>query len=275
MQSLRKLLLITAAAVIAGSCIPAPASADTEPQLATASQCHVSLTGTVSRVVSGNEFAMVTARTGSIHVHYDGARLNTHGLAIRPGVYAGVYGCFSTGQRYFQAEEVTLAPSQTAYAGYTRPTAASVDIGPCHESVFGTIASVRGPNAFTLQSVHAQSTLFVDYRGAVAHTNGLAVRPGVFAGLYGCFERHETVFKTEEITLAPSAQAYASMHNTVTISGKIDEAGNGRLGLLTRYNGHIHVFTTQSGFRIGEMVTARGSYDPITGTLNATSVTAS
>jgi len=274
MHSIAKLLLSTIAIIglsLPGlTASPVQAAANTT-LVAQSGPCHVSLEGTVTGVISPTEFAIQAPHVGNIHVYDRGARINAHGLTIQRGTFAGVYGCFGQGQRFFNAEEVTLAPSQQVYATYNRPTSA-VQIGPCHESVFGTVTTVRGPNAFTIGELHTSRTLYVDDRSALMHSNGQSVAPGTFAGLYGCFERNETVFKAEEVTLASSPQTYANMRQTVTLSGVVDEVKSGMIGVRTPHVGHIHVYTSQTGFRIGENVTARGSFDPLSGSLNATSV---
>lgn len=276
MQSIAKLLLTIVAlmglSVPSMGALPARAASPIATQVAQAEPCHVSLLGPVTAVISPTEFAIEAPHVGNIHVYDHNARMNTHGLALRPGTFAGVYGCYGPGRRSFNAEEVTLASSQSAYASYNQPPS-NVQIGPCHESVFGTITSVRGPDAFTIQELHTSRSLYVDHRDALTHANGVSLAPGAFVGLYGCFERAETVFKAEELTLASSAQAYANIHQPVTLSGVIDEVRNGMIGVRTPHVGHIHVLTSQTGFRAGESVTVHGTFDPVTGTLNASSVT--
>jgi hypothetical protein len=281
MQSFRRLLLGGALAMAASSLpfvMPASAKADND----TAPTCHVSLTGTVTAVQSAREFSLqaANARVGNIHVYTSGARVNSNGLTLRPGVYAGVYGCYGDDRRMFNASQVTLAASAAAYRDTAstdrdagRDNLASADIDNCHVSMFGTISSLRGPKAFVLTPVRSSlGSVYVDHTSARINANGLAVRPGVFAGLYGCVEQDGRVFKPDEVTLATSASAYAGTNREATLVGTIDEVHAGWIGVRTRYNGHIHVYTSQSGLRSGERVRIRGPYNPLTGVVNTASV---
>jgi hypothetical protein len=282
MFSIRRLLFGASIAGLAALCVPfaAPAHTLTVAQMQT---CHVSLTGTVTAVLSSNDFSMHAnnAGVGNIHIYTSGARVNTNGLSIRPGVYAGVYGCYGPNHRYLNASEVTLATSQAAYNARTtssdndndRDIAGSADVDTCHVSLFGTIGQVRGPNAFMLQTLRSPlGAVYVDYRSARMNANGLTIRPGIFTGLYGCVEQDGRVFKPNEVTLASSESAYSAANHVIALTGTIDEVGRGVIGVRTRYNGHIHVYTSQTGLRIGERVSVRGPFDPLTGVLNAASI---
>jgi hypothetical protein len=154
------------------------------------------------------------------------------------------------------------------------PVAAqAADIDACHVSFFGTISSLRGPKAFMITPLRSSfNTVYVDHTSARINRNGLTIRPGIFVGLYGCVEQDGRVFKPDEVTLAPSASAYSAVNHEVTLVGTIDEVHRGWVGVLTRYNGHIHVYTPESGLRIGERVRIRGPYNPMTGVVNAANV---
>jgi hypothetical protein len=263
-------VLLLALSTAAASMLVTPA-ASAAVQNAGEEQCHVRVTGTVTSVVSPSEFAIEAGRNGNVHVFDRDARIDPHGLTLRPGVYVAANGCWAPQRRSFRAESVTLATSQAAYSRYNRPQTA-IQIGPCHESVFGTIRSMPRPNALMLSQLHTGRMLYVDYRGASIRSNGQSLRPGVFAGLYGCYERNETVFKAESATLASSVQTYRTLREEVTVRGVIDEVHPGMLGVRTLHNGHIHVYTAERGFRLGETVIATGPFDPLTGALRATSV---
>lgn len=285
MQSLRRLLIGSALAATAAWLVPfAPASAQTAGSAM--QTCHVSITGTVTAVYGSNEFSMhaVTSGVGNIHVHTSGARINANGLALRPGVFAGVYGCYGPGRRFMNASQVTLAASQSAYASMNngnvsadrdtdRDEVGSTDVDTCHVSLFGTIGQIRSSNAFMLNTLRSSmGTVYVDTRSARINANGLSIRPGVFAGLYGCVEQDGRVFKPNEVTLATSESTYASANHVVALTGTIDEVARGWIGVRTRYNGHIHVYTSQTGLRTGERVSVRGPFNPLTGVLNAASL---
>jgi hypothetical protein len=282
MKSIRTLLLGAASLAMLGFAAPAAASAAAAVQVAQASTCHVSLTGTVTRVISPTQFSMHVnnQRVGSIHVIDTNARVNTHGLRLAAGNYAGVYGCFTGGQRSFQASEVTLAGSASAYRSYATPDYASTaatgaGVGPCHVSLFGTVTETM-PNGveFGMDTLRSPiGNIHVYDKDARVNSNGLSVRPGVFAGLYGCFIQNGRAFHAEEVTLATSAQAYSAYRRpTVAVTGTIDEVRNGWIGVSTRYYGHVHVYTTQSGLRTGERVSIQGTFNPAQSSIDANSV---
>ena len=279
MQPIRKLLLSCAAIALAAGIMPlaatAPASAD--PLLvAQAPQCGVSLTGRISQVFGPSEFAMIVdnRRVGSIHVHYQGARMNTRGLALQAGTYAGVYGCFGPGQRYFNANEVTLAASRSAYAGGTpAPSTAGMQVGPCQVSLFGTITQVWSNGVeFTLQTTGPIGSIHVYDNGALMHRDGLSIQDGTYAGVYGCFLNHEERFHANEVTLATSAATYP-VQARVVATGVIDDVAAGWIGVRTRYYGHVHVITNQTGFARGQRVSIQGRYNTVTRQIDATRVT--
>ncbi len=102
MQFIRNLLLGSAFLALAAGIGPSFAAA-APVQIAQASACNVNLTGTVTQVFSSGEFAMRVDNhhIGSIHVRDASAHINTRGLALQAGTYAGVNGCYGPGQRYF------------------------------------------------------------------------------------------------------------------------------------------------------------------------------
>lgn len=274
MQSFRRLLFAPLVAALAAWCVPlAP---PLPAQAAANGPCHVSVLGTVTSVRSTEQFTIQTG-SRSIDVHSRGSRVNARGLALRPGIFVGAYGCYGSNEHEFNASQITLAPSQAAYndRDSDRNTAGAADIDACHVSLFGTITSLRGQNGFMLQPQRGSTgTVLVDYRSARINANGLTIRPGVFAGLYGCVERDGQVFKPNEVTLATSAAAYTQANRTVTLAGTVDEVNRGWIGVRSRYTGHIHVYTSQTGFRMGERVEVRGAYDPMTGIVRNATVTA-
>jgi hypothetical protein len=147
------------------------------------------------------------------------------------------------------------------------------DVDTCHVSLFGTVASLRGPNAFMLTPIRSSiGSVYVDHTSSRINANGLTIRPGVFTGLFGCVEQDGRVFKPNEVTLATSASAYSAASHEVTMVGTIDEVHSTWIGVRTRYNGHIHVYTSENGLRTGERVRVRGPYNPMTGVVNAASV---
>ncbi len=71
--------------------------------------------GTVQSA-QGNTIILRTddGRSGTVTID-NGARVDTHGYAMRPGTYVGAYGCL-TPNGVFHASEVTLAANQSLYA---------------------------------------------------------------------------------------------------------------------------------------------------------------
>lgn len=270
MHPIRPLLLAGAAA--AAAAFTAPVAASAQPvQVAQASNCGVTLTGTITRVISPSEFSIRTnSRIGSIHVLDGGARIYANGLRLAAGNYAGVSGCFTAGQRAFVASRVTLSGSQSAYYAYAGPAQ-----GPCHVSLFGTVTRLF-PNRveFGFQTLRSPvGNIHVYDRFARVNANGLPLQPGVFAGLYGCFVQNGRAFHAEQITLASSAQSYAGYRRPiVSVTGTVDEVGNGWIGVATRYYGHVHVYTNQRGFRAGERISIQGAFNPVQSSINANSI---
>ncbi|HET7814224.1 MAG TPA: hypothetical protein VFL13_07605 [Candidatus Baltobacteraceae bacterium] len=283
MQLIRKLLASATAIGIAALAVPAAASAaPLSQQVAQSGACHVSLTGTVTQVISNTEFSMRVdnRRVGSIHVYDSSARVNTRGANLAVGTYVGAYGCFSTGMRSFNASEVTLAPSQAAYQqslnsnGTAETIANQGTVGPCHVSLFGTVTQVWNNGVeFTLQTTGRIGNIHVYDKGARMNANGLNIQNGVYTGVYGCFIKSQGAFHANEVTLAQNASSYASLyHPAITVTGLVDEVGNGWIGVRTRYYGHVHVTTTQTNIRSGENVSIQGTYNAATRQINANSV---
>jgi hypothetical protein len=134
-------------------------------------------------------------------------------------------------------------------------------------SIFGT---VRAVNAYelTLESNSRMGAIHVFTRGARLNTNGLALRPGVFAGVYGCLEPADQSFRASEVTLAASPSAYegGGRHYTSTdtwVEGRID---NMRPGAVLIDSGHGHgdtwVETPAQGLRRGQLIQAVGRFAP-------------
>lgn len=285
MQPIRKLLASATAAGLMAIAAPVGASAAPVPQqVAQAGACHVSLTGTITQVISPTEFTIhVDNRSvGSIHVYDGSARMNARGSSVAPGTYVGAYGCFSANMRSFNASEVTLAPSQSAYqASLNRNGSAMAavnegNVGPCHISLFGNVTQVWGNgDEFTLQTTGGYGSIHVYDKGSRMNANGLSIQNGVYTGVYGCFIKSQQAFHADEVSLAQNASAYSSMfHPTVSVTGHVDEIGRGWIGVQTKYYGHVHVRTNQTNIRSGENVSIQGTYNAATRQITANSVAA-
>ncbi|MDQ6826831.1 MAG: hypothetical protein M3Z14_06495, partial [Candidatus Eremiobacteraeota bacterium] len=59
-------------------------------------------------------YIRTTRADGNLLVRATRARINSDGLTVHPGVFAGIFGCFS-GRNNFIASEVTLATSLRTY----------------------------------------------------------------------------------------------------------------------------------------------------------------
>ncbi|MFN2448954.1 MAG: hypothetical protein ABR508_04055 [Candidatus Baltobacteraceae bacterium] len=277
MQSVSKLLTaLGAVALAAGACWPAPPAVAAPVLAESMPRCGTSLTGKISQVFGPTEFAMIVdnRRVGSIHVRDSGARINARGLSVRAGTYAAVYGCFGPQQRYFSANEVTLATSRSSY-GSTAMASPSprIQVGPCQVSLFGTIAQVWNNGVeFTLQTTGPIGSIHVYDNEATMHLSGLSIANGTYAGVYGCFLNHQQRFHANEVTLATSAAAYPGRPHVVA-TGVIDDVARGWIGVRTRYYGHVHVLTAQTGFSRGQRVSIEGRYNTITRQIDATRVT--
>ncbi len=150
-------------------------------------------------------------------------------------------------------------------------------------SVYGTIKSVEG-RAFSMnatddlygryiRTTREDGSLLVRASGARINYDGLAIRPGVFAGVYGCFAGREN-FDASRITLATSLQTYPGRHGRLvrdrddqsmsrarqTITGTVVTNGPGTRVLISTADGRqIAVFTSElRRARVGDRVMATG-----------------
>ena len=145
---------------------------------------------------------------------------------------------------------------------------------PQRSSIFGTITGVT-PTSITILTRSDDGHVPVRITGATIHSRGLALRPGVFAGAYGCMTSRERTFVAEEVTLAPSVSAYPfDTDRAVTIEGRIDAVRDGRV-LIDSNQGHgnVWVYTNRDDLRTGELIRVRGTFTPQNREFEATSVT--
>jgi len=148
---------------------------------------------------------------------------------------------------------------------------------PVHSSIFGTVQRTH-PTEITLKSVPSEfgrlGYIHVTISGTHVNANGLPLRPGVFAGVYGCLEPNHRAFRAEDITLATDASAYSAYpRRTVTIQGRIDTIERGHF-LLDSNQGHgdVWVYTNQTGLRKGQLVSVTGSFAPEDDSFQASSI---
>ncbi len=156
------------------------------------------------------------------------------------------------------------------------PAIASANLHcPERSSIFGTVVRVH-PTELTLKTIESRmGMIHVMTQGSHVTANGLPLRPGVFAGAYGCLTVGDRQFNAEDVTLATDANAYSAYpRRTQMIQGRIDTVESGRI-LIDSNQGHgdVWVYTTQSGFRKGQLVNATGSFDPMDAAFKASSIT--
>ncbi len=171
---MKKLLLIPALAGFLFALFPAAANA--------ALYCPLrsSIFGTIVGVRS-NELTLSSVpgefgRMGYIHIVSNGARVNAKGLQLRRGVFAGVYGCLTPDRRQFNAEDVTLAPNESAYESYPRRTA----------SLEGRVTAVQS-GRFLLNSSGGHGNVWV-YTSQPVRNGELVAVTGSFAPRNASFE---------------------------------------------------------------------------------------
>lgn len=150
-------------------------------------------------------------------------------------------------------------------------------------SVYGTIQSVRG-NTFAInatddlhgryiRTTREDGTLLVRDAGARVRSDGLTIRPGVFAGVFGCFSGRNA-FNASQVTLSTSLQTYPYRHGTIrpdrddrtvsrgmrTIQGTVVSNGPGTRVVISTADGRqLVVFTSElRSARVGDRVTATG-----------------
>jgi hypothetical protein len=93
---------------------------------------------------------------------------------------------------------------------------------PTSESYFGTIQRVQG-NTVTVQANNGHWGTVRINNGAKMNANGYSLRPGAYAGFYGCVTPNG-VFHASEVTLARDQSLYNE-----TISGIVRRVESGRI----------------------------------------------
>ncbi|MGZ3497432.1 MAG: hypothetical protein ACXWNK_01630 [Vulcanimicrobiaceae bacterium] len=143
------------------------------------------------------------------------------------------------------------------------------------ESIFGSVANVESANRFNLASTREQFTYIhvYHYRETLFHDNGLTLRPGVYAGIFGCYSPDHRSFRAEEITLSSTPANYNGyQRKTVSVVGTVTSIEPSYLEMDTSM-GHMKVYTSRKGYRVGERLSVRGNFSPMDGSFNAASIT--
>jgi hypothetical protein len=124
---------------------------------------------------------------------------------------------------------------------------------PTSESYFGTIERVQG-NTLTVRQNNGQWGTVIINSAARMNTNGYALRPGTYVGLYGCVTPNG-VFHASEVTLARDQSLYNE-----TVSGIVRRVENGRI--LVSEPAHRTTgwwFTPDADeYQVGQTVTGTG-----------------
>ena len=175
-------------------------------------------------------------------------------------------------------KKLLLIPAIAGLLGAVIPVAASAALTcPVRSSIFGTVVAVH-PTEMTLDTVPGEfgrmGHIHVMSNGAHVNANGLPLRPGVFAGVYGCLTPNRRQFNAEDVTLAQNQSAYeAYPARTATIQGRVDTVRGGRF-LLDSNGGHgdVWVYTNQAGLRTGQLVNVTGSFSARNQAFAATNV---
>ena len=158
------------------------------------------------------------------------------------------------------------------------PAAASAQTDvfcPQRSSIFGTVEGNVSGNRLTLRTETDDGNIPVRFRGATIHANGLQLRTGVFAGVFGCLNPGDRSFRAEEITLATSETTYPyDRDQVVTLQGRIDAVRDGRVLIDSNHgHGNLWVQTNRDDLRTGQLIRVRGTFTQGNRSFNASSVT--
>jgi hypothetical protein len=135
-------------------------------------------------------------------------------------------------------------------------TASAAPYCPTSESFVGTIQRVNG-SMLTVQTPNGHWANVRIESGARMNTNGIALRPGVFVGAYGCVTPGG-IFNANEITLSANQSAYNEQ-----LTGVVQRVQNGRI-IVRETNGAYGSWyvTDPDDFHVGQTVTAVGMRSP-------------
>lgn len=225
-------LVVAASAALASTASAAPYCPASE-----------SFVGTIQRVNG----SMLTVRTPNGHwadVRIEsGARMNTNGTALRPGVYVGAYGCV-TPNGVFNANEITLSPNQAAY----------------NEQLSGVVQKVQSDRLIVRETNGQYGAWYVPdtdgFRvGQTISATGMRSPNGSF---YPHTINNRYVGYDTDTTTAPAVQA-------ITLTGTVQRIGSNTIVVWEpsahRSGTWVLNNTSTSRFHVGERVSARGTED--------------
>ena len=227
-------LTIATAALLAVAALTANASA-TCPK-------SESFFGVIQRV-NGNVLTVSTEQNhwADIRVAQD-ARVNTNGTAMRPGTFVGAYGCVEP-SGVFDASEVTLSPSSTAY----------------HESLSGVVQRVASNRLTVRESGNRWVDWFVP--DADRFHVGQQISGVGMVGANGFF--YPQTLNGENIAFEPTATTASQPASTITRAGVVRQVRPDALIVWepTNHTTGMWMVRDADRFRIGERVVARGTED--------------
>lgn len=137
-------------------------------------------------------------------------------------------------------------------------------VGVSPQSIFGTVTAVRS-GVFTLHTNApvGDVNVYMPDRD-VRTTGGVALRPGVYAGVWGCLPSGSHDFISEEVTISSSEATYPAQYRYSNddrfIEGRVDQIGPKGILVHGTARKDTWVVTNQTGFAVGQTVRARGRF---------------
>lgn len=200
--------------------------------------------GTIQRVNG----SMLTVQTPSGHwanVRVEsGARMNTNGMSLRPGLYVGAFGCVTPGG-VFNANEISLSANGTAY----------------HEQISGVVQRTESGRLIVRENNGAFGTWYVPdvdefHAGQSVSGTGMRSTNGSF---YPQTINGQNVAYDTDTSSAP-----APARSTITLTGTVQRVGGSTLLVWEPASHHSATWVVSnagSRFHKGERVSATGRED--------------
>lgn len=260
---MKRTIALIAAALLGGAIAPAAIA----PQSAIAAQScsntpRTSYFGNIESVKPSYFLLATNSSVGKVHVYTHGAHINYNGQSLRPGVYAGVYGCEWESRDAVIAENITLSANQASFPGNGFPgSRTSTD-----RTVEGRIDQVRSDRVL-IDSGSGHGDTWVVTNDAPQLRNGDLIRAT------GSFSSADRSFVASNVQVL-SGSTNQGTSNASTIEGRIDTVQQGRV-LIDSNGGHgnVWVVTNMSGLKTGELIRATGHFNSADRSFVATNIT--
>jgi hypothetical protein len=197
--------------------------------------------GVIQRM-NGNMLTVSTDRGRWATVRIEpGARVNTNGMALRPGAFIGAYGCVAPGG-VFDASEVTLSASRGGY----------------NESLSGVVERVASNRLTVRQSGRGYGTWYV--ADADRFSVGQQISGTGMLGANGVF--YPQTIDGQNVAYIPESSGPVSS-GTITLSGVVRRVGSGSLVVWEPSHGTTGTWIVRDAgrFRVGQRLVARGTED--------------